>query len=145
VGRRRPAPVRLAADARRPAARDYLRSPAAAAHPCLATLTEVKRGWRPDGTPLRSWLVLAGPQAGPDNPAPLLLWVHGGPLGLVELLDLAGWNPVAGRRRGGYAVLLPEPGACPPGYGWDFVQAAAGGEWGGKSYTDLIGRSPTRR
>ena len=86
-----------------------------------------------DGTRVQSWLVL--PEgAGPDSPAPLVLWVHGGPL--------MSWNSWSWRwtpwvlAAQGYAVLLPNP-ALSQGFGQDFVRRGWG-EWGGAPYTDLM-------
>ena len=82
---------------------------------------------------VRGWLALpAG--AGPDHPAPLLLWIHGGPLNSWNSWSWR-WNPwimVAA----GYAVLLPDP-ALSTGYGQDFVQRGWAG-WGAAPYTDLM-------
>jgi len=86
-----------------------------------------------DGTPVRSWLVLP-PGALADKPVPLVVFVHGGPLG-----SWAGWhwrwNPhlVAAR---GYAVLMPDP-AISLGYGKSMVQRGWG-DWGGTPYTDVM-------
>jgi dipeptidyl aminopeptidase/acylaminoacyl peptidase len=87
----------------------------------------------PDGTPVEGWLVLpAG--ASTDAPAPLLLWVHGGPLGSWNSWSWR-WNPwlMVGR---GYAVLLPDP-ALSTGYGAKMVQRGWG-QWGGAPFTDLM-------
>jgi dipeptidyl aminopeptidase/acylaminoacyl peptidase len=83
-----------------------------------------------DGTPIRSWLVL--PQG--DDPAPLLLWIHGGPLGSWNAWHWR-WNPWLLAARG-YAVLLPDP-ALSTGYGQDFIQRGWGA-WGEAPYTDLM-------
>lgn len=83
-----------------------------------------------EGAEVRSWLALP---AGDDR-APLVLWVHGGPLGSWNAWHWR-WNPwvlVAA----GYAVLLPDP-ALSTGYGQDFIQRGWG-EWGGPPYTDLM-------
>ncbi|GGC93706.1 peptidase S9 [Tersicoccus solisilvae] len=86
-----------------------------------------------DGTALRAWLALPG-GAGADAPAPLLLWIHGGPLG--------SWNSWSWRWcpwllvAQGYAVLLPDP-ALSTGYGQDFIQRGWGA-WGEAPYTDLM-------
>src|SRR5699024_12021357 len=59
-----------------------------------------------DGTPVRAWLALPEGAAA-EAPAPLLLWIHGGPLG--------SWNSWSWRWcpwllvAQGYAVLLPDP------------------------------------
>jgi dipeptidyl aminopeptidase/acylaminoacyl peptidase len=86
-----------------------------------------------DGARVQSWLVL--PEgASAESPAPLLLWVHGGPL--------MSWNSWSWRwcpwllAARGYAVLLPNP-ALSQGFGQDFVRRGWG-EWGGAPYTDLM-------
>ncbi|WP_022917853.1 S9 family peptidase [Ruania albidiflava] len=86
-----------------------------------------------DGTPVRAWLAL--PEgASAEAPAPLLLWIHGGPLG--------SWNSWSWRWcpwllvAQGYAVLLPDP-ALSTGYGQEFIQRGWG-EWGKAPFTDLM-------
>lgn len=83
-----------------------------------------------DGTPVRSWLTLP---AG-DTPAPLLLWVHGGPLGSWNTWHWR-WNPWLLTALG-YAVLMPDP-ALSTGYGQDFIQRGWGA-WGLAPFTDLM-------
>jgi dipeptidyl aminopeptidase/acylaminoacyl peptidase len=86
-----------------------------------------------DGATVRGWLALpAG--ASPGAPAPLLLWVHGGPLSSWNSWSWR-WNPWLMVARG-YAVLLPDP-ALSTGYGRDFV-GRGHGEWGGRPYTDVM-------
>lgn len=86
-----------------------------------------------DGTRVQSWLVL--PEgAGPDSPAPLVLWIHGGPLMSWNSWSWR-WTPWVLAARG-YAVLLPNP-ALSQGFGQDFVRRGWG-EWGGAPYTDLM-------
>jgi dipeptidyl aminopeptidase/acylaminoacyl peptidase len=122
-----PAPVRL--DTTTPDQQPVLLQgpPTAPAPP--GRLTEVTTT-ATDGTPLRSWLVL--PEG--EGPHPLVLWVHGGPLG-----SWSGWSwrwcpwLLAAR---GYAVLLPDP-ALSTGYGLDMVRRGWG-DWGGAPYTDLM-------
>jgi dipeptidyl aminopeptidase/acylaminoacyl peptidase len=86
-----------------------------------------------DGTPLHAWLVLP-PGAAADTPAPLLLWVHGGPL--------ASWNDWHWRWNAhvmaarGWAVLLPDP-ALSTGYG-DGMIRRGWDQWGGAPYTDVL-------
>jgi dipeptidyl aminopeptidase/acylaminoacyl peptidase len=93
------------------------------------TLTEVTTTIA-DGTTVRSWLVLPDDHA----PAPLLLWVHGGPLGSWN--DWAWrWNPWLMATKG-YAVLLPDP-ALSTGYGQGFIQRGWGA-WGGPPFDDLM-------
>jgi dipeptidyl aminopeptidase/acylaminoacyl peptidase len=84
----------------------------------------------PDGTPIRSWLTL--PDG--DDKAPLVLWVHGGPLGSWNAWHWR-WNPWLLTAMG-YAVLLPDP-ALSTGYGQDFIQRGWGA-WGFAPYTDLM-------
>ncbi|PTR31987.1 dipeptidyl aminopeptidase/acylaminoacyl peptidase [Rhodococcus sp. OK519] len=95
-------------------------------------LTEVV-GQADDGTPLRAWLALPE-TASADAPAPLVLWVHGGPLNSWNTWSWR-WNPWLLVARG-YAVLLPDP-ALSTGYGQDFVQRGWG-QWGKAPYTDLM-------
>ena len=86
-----------------------------------------------DGSRVQSWLVL--PEgASADSPAPLLLWVHGGPLMSWNSWSWR-WCPWVMAARG-YAVLLPNP-ALSQGFGQDFVRRGWG-EWGGAPYTDLM-------
>ncbi|WP_299957217.1 S9 family peptidase [uncultured Modestobacter sp.] len=86
-----------------------------------------------DGTRVQSWLVL--PEgAGADTPAPLVLWIHGGPLMSWNSWSWR-WTPWVLAARG-YAVLLPNP-ALSQGFGQDFVRRGWG-EWGDAPYTDLM-------
>jgi dipeptidyl aminopeptidase/acylaminoacyl peptidase len=84
----------------------------------------------PDGRRIHARLVL--PEG--EGPAPLLLFIHGGPH-----MSWNGWtwrwNPWVLARRG-YAVLLPDPGLS-SGYGQDFHQRGFG-DWGGAPFTDLM-------
>ena len=86
-----------------------------------------------DGTRVQSWLVL--PEgASAENPAPLVLWIHGGPLMSFNSWSWR-WCPWVLAARG-YAVLLPNP-ALSQGFGQEFVRRGWG-EWGGAPYTDLM-------
>jgi dipeptidyl aminopeptidase/acylaminoacyl peptidase len=93
------------------------------------TVTEVA-ATTPEGIPVRSWLVLPGG----DAQAPLVLWIHGGPLGSWNSWHWR-WNPWLLAARG-YAVLLPDP-ALSTGYGQDFIQRGWG-SWGGAPFDDLM-------
>ncbi|NKX55079.1 S9 family peptidase [Arthrobacter mobilis] len=95
-------------------------------------LEEVEAG-APDGTRVRAWLVLPA-EASAADPVPLLLWVHGGPLGSWNAWNWR-WCPWVLAARG-YAVLLPDP-ALSTGYGRDFVRRGWG-RWGQEPYTDLM-------
>ena len=86
-----------------------------------------------DGVAVSSWLLRpAGASAA--SPAPLVTFVHGGPLG-----TWAGWswrwnaNLLVER---GYAVLMPDP-AISIGYGQAFIDRGWG-TWGHRPYTDVI-------
>ena len=86
-----------------------------------------------DGTPLRAWLVLPdGARKG--APAPLVLWVHGGPVSSWNGWHWR-WNPWVLAARG-YAVLLPDP-ALSTGYGGQMIKRGWG-QWGGAPYDDLM-------
>ena len=96
------------------------------------SLTEITAN-AADGTAVRSWLVLPEDFDG-TAPAPLLLWVHGGPLASWNAWHWR-WNPWVLAARG-YAVLLPDP-ALSTGYGQDFIQRGWG-TWGGAPFDDLM-------
>ncbi|MBF7734460.1 MULTISPECIES: S9 family peptidase [Rhodococcus] len=96
------------------------------------TLTEITARAE-DGSTVRSWLALPT-GAAPHAPVPLLLWVHGGPLGSWNTWSWR-WNPWLLVAKG-YAVLLPDP-ALSTGYGQDFVQRGWG-QWGKAPFTDLM-------
>lgn len=83
-----------------------------------------------DGTRIRAWLA----RPDDDTRAPLLLWIHGGPLGSWNAWSWR-WNPWIMVARG-YAVLLPDP-ALSTGYGQEFIQRGWG-SWGEAPYTDLM-------
>jgi dipeptidyl aminopeptidase/acylaminoacyl peptidase len=100
--------------------------------PVPGKLTEVT-ATAEDGSPLRAWLALP-PDAGADAPAPLLLWIHGGPVSSWNAWSWR-WNPWIMTARG-YAVLLPDP-ALSTGYGHAFLQRGWG-RWGGRPFTDLM-------
>jgi len=83
-----------------------------------------------DGKPIRGWLVLPEGAA----PAPLVLFVHGGPRSSWNSWQWR-WNAWLMAARG-YAVLLPDP-ALSTGYGLDFVKRGYG-TWGPRPFADLM-------
>jgi dipeptidyl aminopeptidase/acylaminoacyl peptidase len=83
-----------------------------------------------DGQRIRGWLVL--PDTG--QPAPLLLWVHGGPYNSWNDWSWR-WNPWLMAARG-YAVLLPDP-ALSTGYGQHMLRRAHR-NWGQPTFHDLM-------
>ncbi|SDK46651.1 Dipeptidyl aminopeptidase/acylaminoacyl peptidase [Cryobacterium psychrotolerans] len=96
------------------------------------TITEVETSAE-DGARVRAWLLL--PEgASAEHPAPLLLWIHGGPLNSWNAWSWR-WSPLLAVARG-YAVLLPDP-ALSTGYGLDFI-ARGWDAWGARPYTDLL-------
>ncbi|MDO4136905.1 S9 family peptidase [Clavibacter michiganensis] len=96
------------------------------------TMTEVETT-AADGARVRGWLLLPD-GASADAPAPLLLWIHGGPLNSWNAWSWR-WTPQVMVARG-YAVLLPDP-ALSTGYGLDFI-ARGWDAWGEAPYSDLM-------
>jgi dipeptidyl aminopeptidase/acylaminoacyl peptidase len=86
-----------------------------------------------DGTPVGSWLVLPT-TASSAEPAPLVVWVHGGPLSSWNAWHWR-WNPQL-LANAGYAVLLPDPGLS-TGYGQQMIERGWG-RWHEEPYTDVI-------
>jgi dipeptidyl aminopeptidase/acylaminoacyl peptidase len=85
-----------------------------------------------DGTRIGSWLVRPS-SASAVAKAPLVVWVHGGPLGSWSSWHWR-WNPHVLAARG-YAVLMPDP-ALSTGYGQAMVQRGWS-DWGGAPYEDV--------
>ncbi|WP_431802840.1 alpha/beta fold hydrolase [Microbacterium sp. bgisy203] len=108
-----------------------LRSPVTMPAPA-AEMTEVETT-AADGARVRGWL-LTPRGASAETPAPLLLWIHGGPLNSWNAWSWR-WSPQLAVARG-YAVLLPDP-ALSTGYGLDFI-ARGWNAWGAAPYTDLM-------
>ncbi|MBW9092230.1 S9 family peptidase [Microbacterium jejuense] len=96
------------------------------------TITEIETTAE-DGARVRGWLLLPE-DASAAAPAPLLLWIHGGPLNSWNAWSWR-WAPLLAVARG-YAVLLPDP-ALSTGYGLEFI-ARGWNSWGAKPYTDLL-------
>lgn len=86
-----------------------------------------------DGSRVPAYLALPEGAAA-ENPAPLLLWIHGGPLGSWNAWTWR-WNPWLLTAKG-YAVLLPDP-ALSTGYGQAYIQRGWG-SWGKAPFTDLM-------
>jgi len=85
-----------------------------------------------DGTAVGSWLIRPA-DSSPEAKAPLVVWVHGGPLGSWSSWHWR-WNPHVLAARG-YAVLMPDP-ALSTGYGQAMVQRGWN-DWGGAPYEDV--------
>jgi dipeptidyl aminopeptidase/acylaminoacyl peptidase len=86
-----------------------------------------------DGTGIGAWIALP-PAASGTAPAPLVVFVHGGPLGSWNSWHWR-WNPHVLVERG-YAVLMPDP-ALSTGYGQDMIDRGWA-QWGGAPYTDVM-------
>jgi dipeptidyl aminopeptidase/acylaminoacyl peptidase len=84
-----------------------------------------------DGAEVGSWLVLPTRAAAP---APLVVLIHGGPLGSWNTWHWR-WNPFVLADRG-FAVLLPDP-ALSTGYGRAFIERGWG-RWGAEPFTDVM-------
>lgn len=86
-----------------------------------------------DGASIQYFLVKPKNARGP---LPLLLWIHGGPIGM----DTDGWhwrwNPLLAVAQG-YAVALPNPRGS-TGFGQEFIQGIWGNVWGSQCYEDLM-------
>lgn len=112
---------------------DVVRLPAPAERPVFDGRLERVETTAADGTRVPAYLALPS-GASESAPAPLLLWIHGGPLGSWNAWTWR-WNPWLLVAKG-YAVLLPDP-ALSTGYGQEFIQRGWG-EWGKKPYSDLM-------
>jgi dipeptidyl aminopeptidase/acylaminoacyl peptidase len=87
-----------------------------------------------DGTEIRSWLLLPR-EAGATSPAPVAVWIHGGPRNSWNSAWHWRWNPHLLVARG-YAVLMPDP-ALSTGYGQAMLERGWG-RWGDEPYTDVM-------
>lgn len=88
---------------------------------------------RRDGRRIPSWLVL--PEGSPEGgPAPLAVFVHGGPLNSWNTWHWR-WNPHVFTSEG-WAVLLPDP-ALSVGYGLSSIERGWG-RWGSVVYEDVM-------
>ncbi|MBT2568055.1 S9 family peptidase [Arthrobacter sp. ISL-85] len=109
------------------------RLPAPAERPSCPGRLERVAATAPDGSRVPAYLALPE-DASPENPVPLLLWIHGGPLGSWNAWTWR-WNPWLLTAKG-YAVLLPDP-ALSTGYGQAYIQRGWGA-WGKAPFTDLM-------
>ena len=86
-----------------------------------------------DGVEIGSWL-LRPRDASREHPAPLVVFVHGGPVGTWNGWSWR-WNANLLVERG-FAVLMPDP-AISLGYGQSFVDRGWG-RWGDRPFSDVI-------
>ena len=95
-------------------------------------LEEVVVASSADGVAIHSWLVL--PEAEPEGPLPLAVFIHGGPYS--AWMDWSWrWSPALLASLG-WAVLLPNP-RLSTGYGQDHI-AAAWGDWASLPAADIL-------
>ena len=86
-----------------------------------------------DDTPIQCFLVRPKSARGP---VPLLLWIHGGPIGANHDGWHWRWNPLLLVAQG-YAVALPNPRGS-SGFGQKFIQGIWGNVWGDQCFKDLM-------
>jgi dipeptidyl aminopeptidase/acylaminoacyl peptidase len=85
-----------------------------------------------DGTPIQSWITR------PKKPGkhPVLLWIHGGPIGMSGDGWHWRWNSLLAVAQG-YTVVQPNPRGS-TGFGQEFVQGIWGNVWGDQCFKDLM-------
>ena len=86
-----------------------------------------------DGTPIKSWITR--PKGGPAK-KPVLVWIHGGPIGMAGDGWHWRWNAALAAAQG-YIVVQPNPRGS-TGFGQAFVQGIWGNVWGDQCYKDLM-------
>ncbi|MBK0392326.1 alpha/beta hydrolase family protein [Ramlibacter algicola] len=86
-----------------------------------------------DGTPIQSWITRPKNAAAPS---PVLLWIHGGPIGMSGDGWHWRWNSLLAVAQG-YTVVQPNPRGS-TGFGQQFIQGIWGNVWGGQCYRDLM-------
>lgn len=86
-----------------------------------------------DQHPVQYWLLRPRPGA---KPAPVLLWIHGGPLGAWQDEWHWRWNALTAVAQG-YALLLPNPRGS-TGFGQTFADGVWRNTWGQQCYEDIL-------
>jgi dipeptidyl aminopeptidase/acylaminoacyl peptidase len=86
-----------------------------------------------DGKPIH-YLVTRPARA--SGKLPVLLWIHGGPIGMSADGWHWRWNPLLAAAAG-YIVVQPNPRGS-TGFGQDFIQGIWGNVWGKQCYEDLM-------
>ncbi len=113
----------------RPTARLSNFSPATAWAHCESITTTST-----DGTPIQSWITR--PKSAGAARCPVLIWIHGGPIGMSGDGWHWRWNALLAVAQG-YMVVQPNPRGS-TGFGQDFVQGIWGNVWGDQCYRDLM-------
>lgn len=85
-----------------------------------------------DGVEIQSWITR--PKAG--GARPVLLWIHGGPVGMSGDAWHWRWNPLLAVAAG-YIVVQPNPRGS-TGFGQDFIQGIWGNVWGDQCFKDIM-------
>jgi len=85
-----------------------------------------------DGAMIQSWITR------PKNAkrSPVLMWIHGGPIGMSGDGWHWRWNSLLAVAQG-YTVIQPNPRGS-TGFGQEFVQGIWGNVWGDQCYKDLM-------
>ncbi len=86
-----------------------------------------------DGVTIQAWITRPKQASGP---LPVLLWIHGGPIGMAADGWHWRWNALLAAAQG-YMVVQPNPRGS-TGFGQAFVQGIWGNVWGGQCYADLM-------
>lgn len=86
-----------------------------------------------DGAPIQGFMVKPKRRGGK---LPVLLWIHGGPIGMSPDGWHWRWNPLLAVAQG-YAVVQPNPRGS-TGFGQKFVDGIWGNCWGAQCYEDLM-------
>nr|WP_296074946.1 prolyl oligopeptidase family serine peptidase [uncultured Actinoplanes sp.] len=130
-----PAPVRLDPDAP-PGRRGPFALPSPLPAPAVPGVLERVSVRAADGRRVPGWLCRP-----PGGPAPLQVWLHGGPYATWAAWSWR-WNPWLAVDRG-YAVLMPDPTPS-TGYGRAFV-VPAWRDWSGPPASDVLSLSDAVR
>jgi dipeptidyl aminopeptidase/acylaminoacyl peptidase len=87
-----------------------------------------------DGTPIQSWITR--PKTSGARKHPVLLWIHGGPIGMAGDGWHWRWNSLLAVAQG-YTVVQPNPRGS-TGFGQAFIQGIWGNVWGDQCYKDIM-------
>jgi dipeptidyl aminopeptidase/acylaminoacyl peptidase len=85
-----------------------------------------------DGTPIQSWITRPKGM----KKAPVMLWIHGGPIGMSGDGWHWRWNSLLAVAQG-YTVVQPNPRGS-TGFGQAFVQGIWGNVWGDQCFKDIM-------